>query len=124
MNGKRKGFGCQTWFDDGNEYRGIWKDNLRHGLGTFIYKKEGLCYQGTFENNKKQGHGRLQMDDRRVFVGEFFDVKKNGVGILTNKDGTRDLDVFKDDKHVKTITKDIDYFLKNDWEVSPRENKP
>ena len=53
------------------------------------------------------------MDDRRVFVGEFSDVKKNGVGILTNKDGTRDLDIFKDDKHVKTITKDIDYYLKN-----------
>ena len=62
------------------------------------------------------------MDDRRVFVGEFSDVKQNGVGILTNKDGTRDLDIFKDDKHVKTITKDIDYYLNNNLKVSPRRN--
>lgn len=47
------------------KYIGQWKNGLRHGQGVFYFLKEGLTYSGEFKNG---------------------DI--NGVGTVTNKDGT------------------------------------
>jgi len=39
-----------------------------HGEGTFIYG-DGRKYEGSFANDKKEGHGVLTWTDGRVFDG-------------------------------------------------------
>ena len=43
-NDKKNGFGIQKW-NSGNIFKGIFKDNIKTGLGKMIWKN-GLCYAG------------------------------------------------------------------------------
>lgn len=43
---------------DGSNYKGEWKNNKRHGFG--ILTTSNFIYEGNFENNTKQGKGKLR----------------------------------------------------------------
>ena len=49
MDGK----GIFTW-NDGNEYKGEWKNGLKDGKGVFKYSN-GSIYEGKFKQDKKAG---------------------------------------------------------------------
>lgn len=40
--------GTFTW-ESGNQYRGVYKDDERHGYGE-MYWTDGSCYKGEWEN--------------------------------------------------------------------------
>uniref|UniRef100_T1ITY5 MORN repeat-containing protein 3 n=1 Tax=Strigamia maritima TaxID=126957 RepID=T1ITY5_STRMM len=71
----------------GDEYRGEWKDNLKHGNGHYKWKNSGAIYEGTWENNKKNGFGVLSVPAKdqylRKYVGHWKDNKFHGYGTLS-----------------------------------------
>ena len=46
-------------YADGTQYEGQWKNNMKHGQGTFI-TKEGVKYQGQFSKDEKVGKGAIK----------------------------------------------------------------
>lgn len=46
-------------------------------------------YSGDLVDGKKQGHGRLDFPDNRVYVGSFVDDRFEGSGVFTWPDGGR-----------------------------------
>ena len=46
VNGKRNGFGVCI-FKNKDRYEGLWKDDLMHSIGKYIYK-DGATYSGDF----------------------------------------------------------------------------
>ena len=69
-------FGTFTWAD-GEKYVGEWKDDKRHGQGTYIF-----------------GPNSEWAGDK--YVGMFNDSKRNGQGTYTHTDGTVEEGVWKD----------------------------
>ena len=48
-------------WEDGSGYDGEWKDGLKHGKGVYHYPTTShiLSYEGYFEDDKKQGKGKM-----------------------------------------------------------------
>lgn len=40
-------------------YEGSWKENLRHGMGTYVYADTGMIFMGTWIKDRMQGPGQL-----------------------------------------------------------------
>ncbi|VFV23720.1 Hypothetical predicted protein [Lynx pardinus] len=72
---------------NGDCYVGQWKDNMKHGKGTQIWKKKGAIYEGDWKFGKRDGYGTLSNPDqekgkyRKVYSGWWKDDKKSGYGI-------------------------------------------
>ena len=103
LNGKRHGYGKETFYDDkgnaygysgdyadgekngygelvyrdGSIYKGNFKNGMRHGEGFYRYKT-GDTYTGEFRNNVIYGAGTMMFTSGRVFSGEFI----NGIPVL------------------------------------------
>ncbi|THD18892.1 MORN repeat-containing protein 3 [Fasciola hepatica] len=70
---------------NGNEYRGEWKDNKRHGRGIYKWKKANVLYEGDWENDMRCGSGVLSvMCDNgkqvKIYSGEWRNDKRHGFG--------------------------------------------
>ena len=118
--GKYNGQGSLVGHKSGSKYVGEWKDNKRHGQGTFAWKdgrklvgewKDGLPngqgtytfpngdeYVGEYKDGKRNGQGTFTWTDLRKYVGEWKDGKKNGQGTFTFPSGNKYVGEFKDDK--------------------------
>ncbi|XP_010598160.2 MORN repeat-containing protein 3 isoform X2 [Loxodonta africana] len=72
---------------NGDRYMGEWKDDMRHGKGTQIWKKKGAIYEGDWKLGKRDGYGTLSLPDqetgkyRKVYSGWWAGDKKSGYGI-------------------------------------------
>jgi hypothetical protein len=103
---------------DGNKYAGEWKDNKKHGQGTYTFadggkyvgewkdgKKSGYGtwtrfggkYVGEWKDDREHGQGTLTFADGIKYVGEWKDGKKSGYGTWTSSDGTVKKGLFKND---------------------------
>ncbi len=69
------------------EYIGEFKDNIREGGGTFIYKN-GNEYIGNFSDNISNGIGRMKYKNGDEYLGHWKNGKKDGHGIYTWRDGS------------------------------------
>ena len=49
-------------------YEGQWKNNLAHGMGTYIWN-EGKKYEGEFMHGKKHGKGRFYLNGELIYEG-------------------------------------------------------
>ena len=78
-------FGTETFYN-GN-YVGEWKDNKRHGQGTYTYAN-GDKYVGKWEDNTKHGQGTFTSASGTKYVGEYKDGNYHGQGTYTWDDGT------------------------------------
>lgn len=58
MSGK----GLYTWGNSTQKYDGEFKDDKRHGLGTFTWDN-GKIYIGHWENGKMKGEGTYILPD-------------------------------------------------------------
>jgi len=94
-----------TW-ETGSSYTGDWKDNKKHGYGTFI-SSSGTKYEGDWEENKRTGKGTLWVKEenggsksflRKVYRGSWLDNKKHGLGTYFFTSGDRYEGMFKFDK--------------------------
>ena len=55
--GKRHGYGVQTWCDDHQRYEGCYKDDYEHGQGTKKWKN-GNEYEGEWKRGFFHGTGK------------------------------------------------------------------
>jgi hypothetical protein len=104
--GKRNGYG-RLVYENGDVYKGYWKDNLRDGFGAYRYKCNSAKYKGQWVDNKKHGtgtthfkigdritcdwdkdrmvktdEGRIEVRDGTLYVGNIEDCERNGVGTM------------------------------------------
>ena len=63
------GAGTMT-FDNGDTYKGQFKDGAFNGSGTFT-SKDGWTYEGNFVNGEPDGEGTLTTEDSIVYQGIF-----------------------------------------------------
>ena len=62
---------------------------MRHGKGkhTFAAISPISTYEGQWKNEKREGKGRQQYKDGRIFDGDFKNDKMNGAGIMRSGNG-------------------------------------
>lgn len=73
-------------YGDGATYIGQYKGGLRHGWGSLI-DKDG-CYEGYWQNDKFDGHGRLIHSNGDVYIGDWMNGIAHGSGSFVSLDGT------------------------------------
>ena len=70
------------------QYEGEWRDDLKHGKGTF-YHKNGDKFEGIFAENLRSGYGIMKYQNGDKYEGDWKSDQKNGFGIyLNNKENT------------------------------------
>jgi len=85
-----------TFSASGWKYVGEWKDNKKHGQGTYTYAG-GDKYVGEFRDDKYHGQGTYTSADGHKYVGEFRDDNFHGQGTYTYADGHKYVGEFRDD---------------------------
>ena len=71
---------------DGRKYVGEWRDDKRHGRGTFTYIS-GDKYVGEYSDGERRGQGVWTGANGEKYVGEWRDDKANGLGTLYSPQG-------------------------------------
>lgn len=74
-------------YDNGDKYKGEWKDGKRDGHGTLFFAN-GDKFEGYFENGVINGHGIYYWTNGLRFEGVWKNGRRNGIGtvFLTNGD--------------------------------------
>jgi hypothetical protein len=67
-DGFPKGYGKYSLLEEGKFYEGIWDKNLLLGIETW---KDSTVYVGEFKNNKKNGIGMYRWPDGTIYSGEW-----------------------------------------------------
>ena len=103
-------------FSNGDKYLGEWKNNLRHGQGTYTWSNGGK-YVGEYKNDKQHGWGTYTYGkgewEGDKYIGEFKDGKFHGQGTFTSVLGETYVGKYKDGKrHGHGTAK----FGKGEWE--------
>lgn len=82
----------QKWgefkWDNGDKYKGQWKNGNLHGQGTYYYHN-GDKYVGNWIDNKREGYGVIYFADGHQYVGSWKDNMPNGNGIFTWNSGVK-----------------------------------
>jgi len=68
-------------------YVGNWKDNLRHGQGTYKWTN-GDVYKGIWENDKRHGLGEYKWHDGSVYKGNYSHGIRSGYGLYYYTNGS------------------------------------
>ena len=92
---KRHGQGTYTWVD-GEKYVGEYKDNKRHGQGTYIWAN-GSKYVGEYKDDKRHGQGTYIWVNGDKYVGEYKEDAKHGQGTYTFANGAKYVGEYKED---------------------------
>ena len=90
---KKHGQGTYTWAD-GGKYVGQFKDNDMHGRGKHTLADGKVHHDGEWENNKPKG----TWADGAKYVGEEKDGKAHGEGTMAWANGDKYVGQFKDGK--------------------------
>ncbi|QDZ21659.1 hypothetical protein HOP50_06g41860 [Chloropicon primus] len=132
--------------DESIEYTGGWKDNMRHGFGTFFQNgvqkyfgewrkdlkhgrgkceySDGVAYDGDWVGDKMQGTGKWTFGGEK-YEGGFGDNKREGDGTCTYDDGSRYQGAWKDGKRHgkgKHLFSNGDLY-EGDWKDDERDGK-
>lgn len=92
---KREGLRRTIYALNGDRYLGEWRDDRKHGVGTYWYKKSGEIYSGNWVKDKRSGYGTLSIphptienDYWKYYIGDWKYDKQHGYGIcyFTNGD--------------------------------------
>ena len=80
-NGQRSGQGT-FFYEDGNIYRGSWKNDEKSGYGV----EEGdNYYEGEWLHNLKNGRGSMKFSNGSKYEGEFHQNFPDGKGVFQNQ---------------------------------------
>ena len=86
-DGMRHGQGTYNYPDE-SKYVGEWKDDMPNGKGTITYT-EGTKYEGEWQDNKWHGQGIYSFPDGSKYEGEYKNNKQEGQGTATFEDGSK-----------------------------------
>ncbi len=102
-------FGTYIW-DNGDKYVGEWKNDKKHGQGTFTVGNLGAQginagdkYVGKWRDDKKYGQGTYTWGEEGPnkgdkYIGEYRDGKMDGQGTYFWADGRKDVGEWENDK--------------------------
>ena len=91
-------YGIQ-YSQNGDYYEGEFNNNKKEGNGKLILKN-GTIYEGSFKNNKHNGYGKLTQLDGEIFAGEWKEGKIDGNGIRYHSNGDKYIGNYKNNlKH-------------------------
>lgn len=77
----RHGQGKYVNVKEGVEYNGAWENGMRHGYGELNYKN-GSIYQGKWERGMKWGEGKMTYASGNYYEGNWENNKRNGHGVM------------------------------------------
>lgn len=84
QNDLKHGKGTYEWKKTGCLYDGDWKDDMRNGFGTYSVPRSDGTYQkqyaGGWKNDRKHGYGTNFYEDGSYYEGEWYCGKRNGWG--------------------------------------------
>ena len=80
---KANGYGIYYFARQGCAYEGTWENNYKNGIGVENWWYDA-AYEGEFRNGKKNGIGLYRWRDNSVYVGEWFNNNIHGFGIFNN----------------------------------------
>ncbi|XDD51662.1 MORN repeat-containing protein [Leptospira sp. WS92.C1] len=76
-------------YTNGDKFDGIFKDDLKDGKGTYVFKN-GAILEGTFQAGSLIGPGKVRFPDTSIYEGEFQDEKNSSEGTLSStRDGSK-----------------------------------
>lgn len=78
-------FGILKW-NDGDEYKGTFYNDLLSGYGRYLTNESGTTYEGQFKNNEMNGFGIEKWKLGSVFIGDYVNNEKNGIGLMNFDD--------------------------------------
>ena len=90
-------------YSGGDTYSGFFKNNKRHGQGTY-YHKNGDKYSGNWKNSKKHGQGTYTWKSGNKYVGQWQNSNMHGQGVKTFKNGKIQRGIWKNDKFIGSKT--------------------
>ena len=67
------------YYKNGNIYKGEWFQGLMHGYGIMYYKN-GDEYEGNWKYNKRTGYGRISYNNGSIYEGTWLNNYKEGAG--------------------------------------------
>jgi hypothetical protein len=82
---RKGGGGGKKVPNGGSRYEGDFKENLRHGMGTYVLP-DGSVYSGQWREGMMSGRGVFTWPDGAVYDGEWKDGKRHGLGLLKTAD--------------------------------------
>lgn len=85
-NGMANGEGTGLWQSSGGTYKGSWQDNKRHGHGIYTWK-DGVRYEGNYVRDLREGKGVYYWPTGERYEGQWKSNRRNGIGTLYDKDG-------------------------------------
>ncbi|MCQ2819494.1 MAG: hypothetical protein MJ252_19705 [archaeon] len=101
------GNGYMIWYNNNEKYTGQWKNNLQDGIGVHIwYEPKGEQkylrdrYAGEWRNGMRNGYGKFYYSNGSIYEGYWINNAKEGFGILTNQDRTKQVGLFKGDRFI------------------------
>ena len=100
---------------NGDIYKGNLKEGKKNGFGIYTYKLLNIVYEGYFENDFKNGKGKITFFNKRInrrnidsnninyelYEGDFLNDKIEGNGIYYYDDGKIIEGIFKNNKPIK-----------------------
>ena len=86
-NSFRKGRGAYLW-NEGTFYVGYWENNSKNGSGKIFTKEKKLFYEGSYFNGMRHGSGTQIYKDGSKYIGEFYEDKRHGKGKIFWNDGS------------------------------------
>ena len=90
-------------YSSGDTYNGFFKNNKRHGQGTY-HHKNGDKYSGNWKNSKKHGRGTYTWKNGNKYVGQWQNSNMHGQGVKTFKNGKIQSGIWKNDKFIGSKT--------------------
>jgi hypothetical protein len=85
-NGFPKGYGLYSVENEGRYFEGIWDKQFLMGIITY---SDGTIYMGEFKNNKKEGIGKYRWPDGTLYFGEWKNDNMNGFCFIKYNDDRR-----------------------------------
>ena len=92
------------YYENGEYYKGQFKNGLRDGKGIQYYKNNKIKYEGDFSEDKYHGEGNLYYKNAEYYKGQFKNGIKHGKGT----------DYYKKDKKQKNSNIKYNGYYKND----------
>jgi hypothetical protein len=70
------------------DYTGEWKDDKKHGKGTYRWDN-GMVYEGDWIENMRTGQGKFTWPNKQVYEGGWLNDRRHGAGYMTMPDGSK-----------------------------------